>query len=70
MSYHNQSLWDRLAHILVGLAMLVAGWWLLPPDGLWAAAFRVFGIIPLITGLIGWSPFYALFGWSSRRQNR
>ena len=49
--------------------MLVAGWWVVP-DGIWGAALRVFGIIPLITGLIGWSPFYALFGWSSRRQDR
>ena len=31
------------------------------------AALRVFGIIPLVTGLIGWSPFYALFGWSTHR---
>jgi hypothetical protein len=69
LSYRNQALWDRLLHIGVGLVMLAAGWWLLP-DGLWGAALRVFGIIPLITGLIGWSPFYALFGWSSRWQDR
>ena len=49
--------------------MLVTGWWVIP-DGLWGAALRVFGIVPLITGLIGWSPIYALFGWSSRRRNR
>jgi hypothetical protein len=69
LSYQNQAVWDRLLHIGVGLVMLLAGWWLLP-DGLWGAALRVFGIIPLITGLIGWSPFYALFGWSSRSQDR
>ena len=69
MSFHNQALWDRLLHISIGLAMLVAGWWVVP-EGLWGAALRVFGIIPLITGLLGWSPFYALFGWSSRRQDR
>ncbi len=69
LSYHNQAMWDRLLHIAVGLLMLVAGWWLVP-DGLWGAALRVFGIIPLITGLLGWSPFYALFGWSSRKRDR
>lgn len=66
MSFRNQAAWDRLLHIGIGVAMLVAGFWLWP-DGLWGAALRVFGIVPLITGLIGWSPFYALFGWSSRR---
>lgn len=69
MSYLNQAVWDRLLHILIGVAMLVAGWWV-TPDGLWGAGLRVFGIVPLITGLIGWSPIYALFGWSSRRRNR
>ena len=69
MSFHNQALWDRLLHIGIGIAMLVGGWWLWP-GGLAGAALRVFGIIPLITGLLGWSPFYALFGWSSRRHDR
>lgn len=69
MSYVNQAVWDRLLHIGVGMAMLVGGFWLWP-DGLWGAALRVFGIVPLITGLIGWSPFYALFGWSSHHRDR
>ncbi len=49
--------------------MLVAGWWLWP-DGILGAALRIFGIIPLVTGLIGWSPFYSLFDWSTRRTDR
>ena len=69
MSYQNQALWDRLLHIAVGLAMLVAGWWLWP-EGIVGAALRIFGIIPLITGIIGWSPFYALFDWSTHPHNR
>ena len=66
MSYHNQARWDRLLHVVVGLAMLAIGLWVVP-DSLLGAALRVFGIIPLVTGLIGWSPFYALIGWSTRR---
>jgi hypothetical protein len=69
LSFQNQAPWDRLLHIAVGLAMLVAGGWLWP-EGLVGAALRVFGIIPLVTGLIGWSPFYALIGWSTRREGR
>lgn len=68
MSYQNQALWDRILHLTVGLAMLIAGWWLWP-EGILGAALRIFGIIPLVTGLIGWSPFYALFDWSTRRQD-
>ncbi len=66
MSYRNQALWDRLLHIALGIAMLATGLWV-TPEGLWGAALRVFGIIPLVIGLLGWSPLYSLLGWSSRR---
>jgi len=49
--------------------MLVGGWWLWH-GGIVGAALRIFGIIPLVTGLIGWSPFYALFDWSTRSNGR
>ena len=38
--------------------MLALGW-LIDGDG-WILALRVFALYPLVTGLAGWSPLYAL----------
>ena len=50
---------DRVLRILVGLVLIglaatgTVGWW------------GWLGIGPLATGLIGWCPPYAIFGWST-----
>lgn len=66
MSYRNLSNLDRLIRILLGAFMLAAGWSGLGP-GVWGIALKVFGWVPLITGLIGWCPVYALLGIRTRR---
>lgn len=62
----NEATWDRFARVLVGLAMLALGWSDLATEGL-ALALRVFAFFPLATGILGWDPFYALLGISTRR---
>ncbi|HSF42366.1 MAG TPA: DUF2892 domain-containing protein [Thermoanaerobaculia bacterium] len=57
----NLSPLDRTLRILVGLAMLIAGWTHLV-TGVWGVALEVFGWVPLVTGLLGWCPVYALLG--------
>ncbi len=55
----NEAGWDRAARVLVGivgLSMVFLGpktWW------------GLIGLIPLLTGLIGYCPLYQLFGFSS-----
>ena len=52
---------DRVLRILVGLALVgleLSGSSPISPWG-WI------GVVPLLTGLIGWCPPYALFGMSS-----
>ena len=50
---------DRTLRILIGLALIAAaatgtvGWW------------GYLGVVPLLTGLVGWCPPYALFGWNT-----
>jgi hypothetical protein len=61
MTFMNQSPLDRTLRILVGLAMLIAGWTHLV-TGVWGVALEVFGWVPLVTGLLGWCPVYALLG--------
>jgi hypothetical protein len=62
----NQARWDRLLRILVGVSMLALGWSGEIP-GTWALVLRLFGLFPLASGLLGWDPFYALLGRSTRR---
>jgi len=66
MRYTNLSTADRTIRICVGLLMLAAAWLGLV-GGVWQAAFEIFGWVPLVTGLIGWCPFYALLGIRTRR---
>lgn len=66
-SFHNLAPWDRALRILVGLVALVlgAGGWL---PGLWSVAAVVFCWVPLLTGAIGWCPFYAVGGVRTLRR--
>ena len=64
--YANLATWDRALRILLGLAMLLLGWSGLV-DGLWAIALVIFAWVPLLTGIVGWCPVYALLGISTRR---
>jgi hypothetical protein len=66
MSYHNLSTLDRAIRVALGLLMLGAGWVGLT-GGVWKVALEIFGWVPLVTGLIGWCPIYALLGLSTRR---
>jgi hypothetical protein len=71
MPIRNQAQWDRGLRIAVGALMLIAGIWG-GIEGLAGASLRIFGWLPLATGLIGWCPLYAFFGWSTVafRRNR
>ena len=51
---------DRVLRILVGLALLSVVF--VGPQTPWGWI----GVVPLLTGLIGWCPAYAPFGWSTK----
>ena len=63
----NVATLDRVVRIVLGLAMLFLGWSDLV-DGVWAIALVVFAWVPLLTGLIGWCPIYAMVGISTLRR--
>ena len=50
---------DRILRIVVGLVLVAlaatgtVGWW------------GWLGVVPLATGLLGWCPPYAIFGWNT-----
>ncbi len=54
----NSGVWDRALRVALGLLLLVFGWG--SDYGYWSMALRVFPLFPLITGITGWCPIYAL----------
>lgn len=62
----NVANWDRALRIALGLLLLGLGWAEVV-SGLWGVALKLFGWVPLITGVVGWCPFYALLAKSTRR---
>lgn len=47
---------DRILRIVLGLALIIGGFFLL--TGTAGVIVGVIGFIPLLTGLIGWCPLY------------
>ena len=50
---------DRIVRIAIGLVLI--GLAASGTVGLWG----LIGVMPLATGLVGWCPPYALFGWNT-----
>jgi len=58
----NEGTLDRALRIILGLA-LIAGFFLNGGGG-WSWLYLI-GIVPLVTGLVGWCPIYRIFGMST-----
>jgi len=54
----NECNWDRILRVALGLILIAAG---IAVWGVWGIVLGLVGIIPLLTGIIGWCPLYALF---------
>jgi hypothetical protein len=50
---------DRILRIAIGLVLIA-----LAATGT-AGVWGYIGLVPLATGLIGWCPPYAIFGWNT-----
>jgi hypothetical protein len=59
MSYINEAGWDRIARIVLGFVLLYLGWAGVVTGG-WGVFFKWIGFVPLLTGIAGWCPIYAL----------
>jgi Inner membrane protein YgaP-like, transmembrane domain len=55
----NLGRWDRVLRIVLGTGALGVGWAGMLPDW-WAVVCKLFGLYPLLTGVLGWDPLYAL----------
>lgn len=61
----NEASWDRIVRVVLGLALIVAG--LMWAQGGVATALIVVGLIPLLTGIVGFCPLYKLLGISTSK---
>ena len=59
----NEGTVDRVLRVIVGLALLA--WFFMDQgSGFWHFA-KLFGVVPLLTGLLGWCPVYTILGIST-----
>jgi hypothetical protein len=62
----NEATWDRIARIALGVVVLYLGWANVVTGG-WGLALKIVGFLPLLTGLVGWCPTYALLKVSTKK---
>jgi hypothetical protein len=58
----NEALWERIVRIIVGLFLITLTFW--GPESAWGWL----GLIPLLTGVFGFCPLYALVGSPTCKQ--
>jgi len=56
---------DRTFRIVLGLVLLALAFFVI--SGFWAAVAGLFGVIFLVTGIVGWCPLYWPFKFSTRK---
>ena len=54
----NEASWDRIARVALGVALIIGG--LVAIGGTGGYILAAVGMIPLVTGLVGWCPIYSI----------
>lgn len=67
MSFMNEASWDRIARVVLGAVLIYLGFSGTVAGGL-GTFLGVLGFVPLLTGLVGWCPLYALFKFRTNRE--
>lgn len=68
-SFTNEARWDRIVRILIGVVLLYLGWAGVV-GGTAGVVLKALGFLPLVTGMVGYCPAYALFGVSTCRSGK
>jgi hypothetical protein len=66
MKFANESGIDRAIRVVLGIVMLSLGWAGVGTGG-WGVVFKIGGLLPLLTGLIGFCPLYAILKFRTNR---
>ncbi|MCB1006908.1 MAG: DUF2892 domain-containing protein [Acidimicrobiales bacterium] len=59
MKFANEAGWDRIARVVLGVVLLVVGFGVMGGTG--GTVLGIVGLIPLVTGLVGYCPLYSVF---------
>ncbi|GAB4531032.1 MAG: hypothetical protein Fur0018_18650 [Anaerolineales bacterium] len=62
----NEASWDRIVRIVLGIVLLYLGWGGVVAGG-WGVFLKIIGFVPLLTGLLGFCPAYALFKFQTNK---
>ncbi len=68
MKFMNEAGWDRIARVVLGVVLVVVGFGVLGGTG--GTILGVVGLIPLVTGLVGYCPLYRVFRFRTNRQDQ
>lgn len=55
----NEASWDRIARVVLGAVLIFLGFGVV--HGGFGTFLGIVGFIPLLTGVAGWCPLYAIF---------
>lgn len=61
----NEGTADRVIRVVAGIVLLALGWGEVV-TGTLGTVLKVLGFVPLLTGLVGWCPLYAVAHLSTR----
>ena len=61
----NEGTADRVIRVVAGIVLLALGWGEVV-TGTLGTVVKVLGFVPLLTGLVGWCPLYAVAHLSTR----
>lgn len=67
MGFVNEAGWDRIARVVAGVALLFVGFGVVGGTG--GTVLGVVGLIPLVTGLVGYCPIYSLLHVRTNRRD-
>ncbi|NPA26337.1 MAG: DUF2892 domain-containing protein [Chloroflexi bacterium] len=63
----NEATWDRVLRVILGIVLLALKF-TGAVTGTVGLLALIFGLIFLITGLIGFCPLYSIFGFSTKKE--
>ena len=61
----NEAGWDRAARLVLGVVLLIVGFGVM--GGTAGTVVGVVALVPLLTGLSGWCPLYAVIGFRTNK---
>ena len=67
MGFVNEAGWDRVARVALGVVLLGVGFGVI--GGTAGTVLGVVGLVPLVTGLVGYCPIYSLLHVRTNRRD-